>query len=91
MAKQFRYCLMIFKRSELGSRNINYEYIHFKKENEQEAYDYAEQYSKEHDGFVVRLRNRIWCKELNKAMWGTIISFYNGRLFDNSLICKAKG
>ena len=82
---------MIFKRSELGNRNINYEYIHFKKSDEQEAYDYAEQYSKEHEGFVVRLRNRIWCKELNKAMWGTLISFYNGRIFSNSLIFKTKG
>lgn len=89
--KQFRYCLMIFKRSELGNRNINYEYIHFKKSDEQEAINYAEQYSKEHEGFVVRLRNRIWCKELNKVMWGTIISFYNGRIFSNSLIYKCKG
>lgn len=66
--KQFRYCLMIFKRSELGNRNINYEYIHFKKSDEQEAINYAEQYSKEHDGFVVRLRLRIWCEELNKVV-----------------------
>ena len=86
--KQFRYCLMVFNRSELGSRNINYEYIHFKKSDGQEAYNYAEQYSKEHEGSVVRLRNRIWCKELNKVMWSTLISFYNGRLFDNSLVCK---
>lgn len=35
--KQFRYCLMIFKRSELGNRNINYEYTHFKKSDEKEA------------------------------------------------------
>ena len=89
--KQFRYCLMIFKRSELGNRNINYEYIHFKKSDEQEAINYAEQYSKEHEGFVVRLRLRIWCKELNKVEWSTIISFYNGRIFSNSLIFKTKG
>lgn len=86
--KQFRYCLMIFKRLDMGLPNIKYEYIHFKKSDEQEAYDYAEQYSKEHEGFVVRLRLRRWCKELNKMEWSTLISFYNGRLFGDSLIYK---
>lgn len=89
--KQFRYCLMIFKRSEMDTPNIKYEYIHFKKSDDDDAIAYAEQYSKEHIGYVVRLRNRIWCKELNKVMWGTIISFYNGRIFSNSLIFKTKG
>ena len=89
--KQFRYCLMIFKRSDMDTPNIKYEYIHFKKSDEDDAIAYAEQYSKEHIGYVVRLRNRIWCKELNKVMWGTIISFYNGRSFSNSLIFKTKG
>lgn len=88
---QFRYCLMIFKRSEMGTPHIKYEHIHFKKSDEDDAIAYAEQYSKEHKGYVVRLRNRIWCKELNKVMWGTIISFYNGRIFSNSLIYKTKG
>lgn len=88
--KQFRYCLMIFKRKDLHTPDTQYEYIHFKKSDEQEAYDYAEQYSKEHEGYVVRLRNRIWCKELNKVMWGTLISFYNGRLFSNSLILRGR-
>lgn len=82
---------MIFKRSEMDTPNIKYEYIHFKKSDEDDAVVYAEQYSKEHIGYVVRLRNRIWCKELNKVMWGTIISFYNGRIFSNSLIFKTKG
>ena len=82
---------MVFKRSELENRDIHYEYIHFKKSDEQEAYDYAEQYSREHNGIVVRLRRRIWCKELNKVEWSTLISFYNGRLFSNSLVCKSKG
>ena len=86
--KQFRYCLMFFKRSDIGLPNIKYEYIHFKKPDEQEAYDYAEQYSKEHEGLVVRLRLRRWRKELNKAEWSTLISFYNGRLFGDSLIYK---
>ena len=89
--KQFRYCLMIFKRSEIDTPNIKYEYIHFKKADEQEAYDYAEQYSREHVGYVVRLRLRRWRKELNKVEWSTLISFYNGRLFGNSLIFKTKG
>lgn len=87
--RQFRYCLMTFKRSEMGTPNIKYEYIHFKKSDEQEAYDYAEQYSKEHEGLVIRLRLRVWRKELNKVEWSTLISFYNGRLFSNSLILKA--
>ena len=82
---------MIFKRSDMGTPNIKYEYIHFKKADYDNAIAYAEQYSKEHIGYVVRLRNRIWCKELNKVMWGTIISFYNGRIFGNSLIFKTKG
>lgn len=82
---------MIFKRSEMDTPNIKYEYIHFKKSDEDDAIAYAEQYSKEHIGYVVRLRNRVWCKELNKVMWGTIISFYNGRIFSNSLIFKTKG
>lgn len=86
--KQFRYCLMMFKRSDMGLPNIKHEYVHFKKSDEQEAYDYAERYSREHEGLVVRLRLRRWCKELNKAEWSTLISFYNGRLFDNSLICR---
>ena len=89
--KQFRYCLMIFKRSEMDTPKINYEYIHFKKSDEDDAIAYAEQYSKEHIGYVVRLRLRIWCKELNKVEWSTIISFYNGRIFSNSLIFKTKG
>lgn len=75
----------------MGTPNIKYEYIHFKKADYDNAIAYAEQYSKEHIGYVVRLRNRIWCKELNKVMWGTIISFYNGRIFGNSLIFKTKG
>lgn len=87
--RQFRYCLMTFKRSEMDTPNIKYEYVHFKKSDEQEAYDYAEQYSKEHEGYVVRLRLRRWRKELNKVEWSTLISFYNGRLFSNSLILKA--
>ena len=28
------------------------------------------------------------CKELNKMEWSTLISFYNGRLFGDSLIYK---
>ena len=75
----------------MGTPNIKYEYIHSKKADYDNAIAYAEQYSKEHIGYVVRLRNRIWCKELNKVMWGTIISFYNGRIFGNSLIFKTKG
>ena len=75
----------------MGTPNIKYGYIHFKKADYDNAIAYAEQYSKEHIGYVVRLRNRIWCKELNKVMWGTIISFYNGRIFGNSLIFKTKG
>ena len=75
----------------MGTPNIKYEYIHFKKADDDNAIAYAEQCSKEHIGYVVRLRNRIWCKELNKVMWGTIISFYNGRIFGNSLIFKTKG
>lgn len=86
---KFRYCLMTFKRSEMGTSNIKYDYVHFKMSDEQEAYDYAEQYSKAHDGLVVRLRLRHWRRELNKAEWSTLISFYNGRLFGNSLIFKA--
>lgn len=78
--RKFRYCLMIFKRSELHTPNIKYDYIHFKN-GEQEAYDYAEQYSKEHIGLVVRLRLRHWCKELNREYWSTLVSYYNGRLF----------
>lgn len=87
--RQFRYCLMTFKRSEMDMPNIKYDYVHFKMSDEQEAYDYAEQYSKAHDGLVVRLRLRRWRRELNKAEWSTLISFYNGRLFGNSLIFKA--
>ena len=87
--RQFRYCLMTFKRSELHTPNIKYDYIHFKTSDEQEAYDYAEQYSRSHEGLVVRLRLRRLRKELNKAEWSTLISFYNGRLFGNSLIFKA--
>lgn len=89
--RKFHYCLMIFKRSDMDIPNIKYEYIHFKKADYDDAVAYAEQYSKEHIGYVVRLRDRIWCKELNKAMWGTLISFYNGRIFSNSLIFKTKG
>lgn len=29
--RKFRYCLMIFKRSEMRTPNIKYEYVHFKK------------------------------------------------------------
>lgn len=80
---------MTFKRSDMGLPRIEYEYEHFKTSDEQAAYDYAERYSEAHEGLVVRLRLRRWCKELNRAEWSTLISFYNGRLFGNSLIFKA--
>lgn len=89
MEKRFRYCLMTFKRAAMGTPNIDYEYVHFRMSEEQDAYDYAERYSKAHEGLVVRLRLRRWRRELNKAEWSTLISFYNGRLFGNSLIFKA--
>lgn len=79
--RAFRYCLMIFERSAIGTPNIKYDYVHFKTSNDQDAYDYAEQYSKAHEGVVVRLRLRGWCRELNKAQWSTLVNFYNGRLF----------
>ena len=84
----FRYCLMIFKRSKMDTPDIKYEYIHFKESDEDDAIAYAEKYSKEHDGYVIRLRLRIWCKELNRVEWRTIISFYNGRIFSNSLLFR---
>lgn len=78
-----RYCLMTFERLDMGSPTMACKYVHFKKLEEQEAYDYAEQYSREHDGIVVRLRLRRWCKELHRVEWSTLVSFYNGRLFEN--------
>ena len=86
--RRFRYCLMIFKRSKMGTPDIKYDYIHFKGSDEDDAIAYAEKYSKEHDGYVIMLRLRIWCKELNRVEWRTIISFYNGRIFSNSLIFR---
>ena len=86
--RRFRYCLMIFKRSKMDTPDIKYEYIHFKESDEDDAIAYAEKYSKEHDGYVIRLRLRIWCKELNRVEWRTIISFYNGRIFSNSLLFR---
>lgn len=62
-----------------------------KESDEDDAIAYAEKYSKEHDGYVIRLKLRIWCKELNRVKWCTIISFYNGCIFSNSLIFKTNG
>lgn len=76
------FCLKICKRADLHTSKLKFEYIHYEAGSYDDACDYAQQYSKEHEGMMVYASQRKYGCTLpgRKFAWVPMARWYNGRL-----------
>ena len=84
------YCLAVCKRSDwydsCRGKRVPFEYFHFTENSYEEAMEYAQKYSAEHEGMVVCVSQRRRGSSIpnKKFFWQPLGRYYNGRIHDKS-------